>query len=384
MGGHGRAPSSHPNASQQTPTRRPPTAPRPYRTHVPAAEWPDVISASSSLPASAWWTEYQAYADDYVNTTTTPQNLVAVGSGSARFRTSAREIETRIYVLALMHRKTGNSAYFTRAMSEMTNAANMANWTGGEFLDTAHVTLAMAMGFDWFYGAMSSGQRTTVEDAIYNKGLVPGILGFTNNAFWTNDYDSNWVFVCCGALAHGCIAIYERNPIVLDDLLTKCRKSIEGAMGRFTPEGAWAEGPGTYLRYGFGMLGRFIATVEAAYGTTENSFGGLWLKQGIHDVGKFSINSVCPVGLIMNIGDSDTLTGNSDEFYRLSVKANRPEYTTKNVEWNTPQTRAAMYYRSAMDTGATPASVGYPLEDGFTGRGAIISLDFHGGGVLRL
>ena len=78
----------------------------------------------------------------------------------------AGTIQNNIITTALAYKLTGNTAYLTRAVAEMENAASFADWNPKKhFLDTAAIMTGMAIGYDWLYNDLSDSQKTAIAKA---------------------------------------------------------------------------------------------------------------------------------------------------------------------------------------------------------------------------
>ena len=123
-----------------------------------------------------------------------------------RLLTTTRHITDRIYTLALMYRLDRKRAHLDRAAKELRAIAAYHDWNPTRFLDTAELTHAMAIGYDWLYGALSPDDRQLVRDAIVQKGLDPAIPIFERQLNWTTSH-FYWNPVCNGGLTLGALAV---------------------------------------------------------------------------------------------------------------------------------------------------------------------------------
>ena len=74
----------------------------------------------------------------------------------------SRKCLDRVYTLATVYRISGDRRYADRARKEMLTAAAFKDWNPSHFLDTAEMTHALAIGYDWLYEDLSpdDGRRS--------------------------------------------------------------------------------------------------------------------------------------------------------------------------------------------------------------------------------
>src|SRR5947209_270811 len=68
-----------------------------------------------------------------------------------RLLATSRRVMNRIYDLGMMYRMTGEKKYAERAWSELKAAGDFKDWNTRHFLDTAEMSHAFGIGYDWFY-----------------------------------------------------------------------------------------------------------------------------------------------------------------------------------------------------------------------------------------
>lgn len=64
-------------------------------------------------------------------------------------------------------------------------------WNSPHFLDTAELTAAYAIAYDWLYDQWTDQQRSDIRGWIIQYGITYGIQGYANGAFWTS-VNGNW------------------------------------------------------------------------------------------------------------------------------------------------------------------------------------------------
>ena len=178
----------------------------------------------------------------------------------------SREALRRIELCSFAYRLTGEKVFFDRAEKELLTVAAFGDWNPPHFLDTAEMTAAVALGYDWLFDALPVATRTTLRQAILEKGLKPGLL--THNNSWKTA-TMNWNQVCFGGLTLGALAIADENPDIARQLLTLARQDNPNGLKPYAPEGIYPEGPG-YWNYGTTYQVLMVSALQTALGTDWN------------------------------------------------------------------------------------------------------------------
>ena len=168
----------------------------------------------------------------------------------------------RIGVLALAYRlDPTKTAYRDKCIREMKAVASFSDWNPSHYLDTAEMTLALAMGYDWLYNDLSPEDRTCFANAILDKG----IRTIDTKTNWWRQSTSNWTQVCWGSLLGGLLAVSELDPALCRPYIHEAIKSLAIPMSNYAPGGNYAEGPG-YWAFGtcFNLVG--LTLVKQAFG----------------------------------------------------------------------------------------------------------------------
>jgi hypothetical protein len=90
----------------------------------------------------------------------------------------SRNVLHRIQTLAFVYEITVEKKYFDRAWLELETISNyktFPDWHPVHFLDTAEMTNAAAIGYDWLYNYLSDNQKLIIRNAILNSGLKPAM-----------------------------------------------------------------------------------------------------------------------------------------------------------------------------------------------------------------
>jgi len=239
----------------------------------------------------------------------------------------SRRALDRIYTLGLAYRLTGERRFAERAIEELLAVCSFKDWHPPHFLDTAEMTHAVAIGYDWLYHVLTPEQRRRVRDAIVGKGLRPAWYCYRKGRWWTRTR-FNWNQVCNGGTAIGALAVADEEPDLCAYLLAEAVQRIRLAMRQYAPDGGWAEGPG-YWHYATMYTVYMLAALESALGTDF----GLSEIPGFSEAGMFRIYIVGPTGLTFNFADAHERAGSAPEMFWLARRFRRPVYAWHEVRY---------------------------------------------------
>ena len=198
-----------------------------------------------------------------------------------RLLATSRRVVERVHTLALLYRLEGDDRYAERAWRELEAAAKFPDWNPRHFLDTAEMTHAFAIGYDWLYDAWTPEHRVLLRQAMVEKGFKPALALYRAHSSWTK-MRHNWNQVCNGGIGMGALALADVEPQIAGEILHDALESLPLAMAEFSPDGAWKEGPG-YWNYATSYNVVFLAGLETALGTDF----GLSKMAGFSETGFF-------------------------------------------------------------------------------------------------
>ena len=188
-----------------------------------------------------------------------PLERVQIGR---RLLDTSREALRRIFFLSYAYRFTKEQKYFERAEKEMLSVSSFTDWNHSNFLDTAEMTMAVSIGYDWLYNDLSEKSKLIIKEAILKKGLEPS-LDETYNG-WLKRED-NWNQVCNAGMAYGAIAIYEDCPDLAKQIINRAIEGIKLPMKNYDPDGVYPEGY-MYWNYGTSFNLMFLTAIEKIFG----------------------------------------------------------------------------------------------------------------------
>ena len=292
-------------------------------------------------------------------------------TGPAPYLQSAT-VKDRMYQLGLAWKISGNTNFAERAWTELNAAGNFPDWVGSAFLDTAEMTGAFAVGYDWFYEYWSPARRTFILTNITTKGLTPGLNEFTNDAEWTiatngpgwkRGYGNNWNMVCNGGLTLGALAVGTDAETTAEQVLSETISSQAPVMQHWTADnGAWYEGPG-YWDYASDYNFRMLAGLQSALGTDF----GLSTTNGLNNAGLFAMLLTSANQRNFNFADvgvSGSGVSGGPQMIWWARRFNVPAYARYERTNNNPDVLSALWWDGR---GGDPVSEGIGSDILFLG-----------------
>ena len=296
----------------------------------------------------------------------------------------SRKALHRILLWALLGKAEGNKAYIQRAEKEMVALASFQDWNPKDFLDTAEMTAALALGYDWLYDDLEPEAKVAIREAIIEKGLKAsfqpmelegGELGEIKPGqpgWWVSGL-TNWTQVCHGGLVLGALAVAEDAPELASLVLERATKNISRAAEVYEPSGVYPEGV-SYWAYGTTYHALLIAAVRSALGRDF----GLENCPGLYKSLWFIAEMEGPFGEYFNYADNKAKQPVEPAFFWLAGKSPWPglaAYHREKLEFALRESEAAgsIYTSGRFDAlllpwAAPPSSPAPDLPQNWFGR----------------
>ncbi|HEX4030369.1 MAG TPA: heparinase II/III family protein [Terracidiphilus sp.] len=289
---------------------------------------PRLIILDSEMPAikhavakdpfiKAWYRQQIAIGEKLL---TTPPDVYTIGGSEHTLLATSRDMEGRIFTLAGLYRINGDKRFAQRATQEMLAAAAFPNWYPTHFLDTAEMTAALGVGYDWLYSALSPADRTTIRNAIATKGIDPWIERIRSGEAIHHEHN-NWNQVCNGGESVGALAIADLDPQRAQAILEHAQLAIASIMKLFVPDGGFEEGPG-YWNYATSYNVLYIAALDSALGTDFGASNA----PGFSTTVDYHIQSTGPTLQYANFGDAEPDVYPSPQVFWFARRFHRPFY----------------------------------------------------------
>lgn len=236
----------------------------------------------------------------------------------------SREVARRVVHLSFSHRTKGPEGSARRAIAEMLAAAAFTDWNPPHFLDTAEMTAGLAIGYDWLNGTMTDGEKESIALAIKTKGLEPAILVLRSKSGFPRS-KNNWNQVCWGGILLGALAIGDRYPELLAELLAGAKATMDAGLTPLEPDGVYPEGPG-YWDYGSIYQTLTIEALRSALGND----GGLAAKRAWLGSADFYLHAAGPDGYCYNFADCGYARASSPVMVWMAAEKKNSAYLLHN------------------------------------------------------
>jgi len=266
--------------------------------------------------AAAFYKEVRTQADGLLRDRSTVEYRLV----GPRLLYESRRCLDRVYTLATVYRLEGDRRYAERAIQEMLAAAAFPDWNPKHFLDTAEMTHALAIGYDWLFDVLRPEERKTIREAIVRHGLREGEKTYRERGWWAT-IQYNWNQVCNGGMTIGALALADEEPKLAAFIVHQAVQSVQRAMQEYGPDGAWAEGP-NYWHYATTYNVFLLAALETALGTDF----GLSQIPGFSVAGQFRMHTLGPTGQTFNFANAGSGVAAAPCMFWLARKFNQPWY----------------------------------------------------------
>ncbi|HOS92966.1 MAG TPA: heparinase II/III family protein, partial [Armatimonadota bacterium] len=257
-----------------------------------------------------------------------------------RLLSVSRACLSRVSTLALAYRWTSNERYLSAALRDLRSVCAFKDWNPDHFLDTAEMTHAVAIGYDWLYAALDDETRQILRAAILHLGLEPGLRGYRGEKYSFPRAENNWNQVCNSGLTVGALAVADTDPDVAREIIACAIASLPTAMRHYAPDGAWMEGPG-YWDYATSYICYGIAALDSALGRDL----GTSEYPGLADSGYFPIYGAGPTGCYLSYADAGMMSRATPKacLFFLAGKFGRPEFADAEHAILRDQTASAFH-----------------------------------------
>ena len=219
----------------------------------------------------------------------------------------SRELQARLEVLAFMYLVTGDRAYAERAKAFMLYISNWNQWTDPDYrcagprtcLDIGHLSMGMALAYDWIYDTLDEAERFLVREALISKGIIPAYTEATEPGSWLQNpwrWPNGYAIVISG-LGIASLVLLDEEPRAEVWLETAVNWTVRW-LDRMGADGGYTEGH-TYATYATDFTARFL------YALLKDRSVNLFDHPYMRNVPYFALYSISPDGeSIVNFEDA--------------------------------------------------------------------------------
>lgn len=213
---------------------------------------------------------------------------------------TSRAYVYRLGTLSLAYRIYGENKYLEAANEALLWICNFPDWHPSHFLDTAEMTTAVAIAYDWLYNELPETIKILAKICIYNNAISKVLEEYKTggNDSWAKR-ETNWNVVCNTGMVLGALAVAEDYPNEVETILTNAAKYIPNCLKLFAPEGVCYEGP-MYWGYTHKYLSMYLKAVMDNGGDN----GNISQLPGISNTALYMIRSLTPSGKAFCFGDA--------------------------------------------------------------------------------
>jgi hypothetical protein len=269
-----------------------------------------------------------------------------------------RKVLERIQTLALIYRLDRKQAHLDRALKELRAAAGFRDWNPLRFPDTAEMSAAFAIGYDWLYPFIPTDERSWIREAIVQKGINPGIVGYGAQASWVSSHLS-FNLICNGGLTLAALAIADDEPERAEEVLRHATDAIPRGLSSYAPDGSWPEGP-TYWAVATRYAVYFLAGLQTALGLDF----GLSTSPGLSKTGRYRLYFSGPSNRTFNFGDTTDELAPEPAMLWMARRYAQAPYAWQEERLNAVDPMELIWYQRDVKPPQAPV---WPLDAIFTG-----------------
>ncbi|MFA6288656.1 MAG: heparinase II/III family protein [Opitutaceae bacterium] len=229
----------------------------------------------------------------------------------------SREALARISILAMVNRLTDDPRYRDRAVVELRAVTAFKDWNPSHYLDTAEMTLAVAVGYDWLYDRLAPEDRAAFARAILELGLRQSEEGPASQHWWITG-TNNWNQVCHAGMVAGAIALADEQPELARRIISRAVDNLHLSADGYAPDGAYPEGP---MYWGYGTTFHVILADALEHFTGKTH--GLDAFPGFLASADYMLQMVTPTGQLYDYSDCGVKTGLNSPQYWFARKTGR-------------------------------------------------------------
>ena len=239
---------------------------------------------------------------------------------------TSRAYVTRLGTLSLAYRLYGEQKYLDAVNKTLLWICDYKDWDPKHFLDTAEMTTAVAIAYDWLFDALPESTRQKVKESIYKNAISIVLREYEKGGpgSWAKR-ETNWNVVCNTGMTLGALAVAEDYPKETATILKNAARYMPNCLKHFAPDGVCYESL-TYWGYTTSYLALYLKAVEQNGGDQA----GIGQLPGISKTALYFKRTLTPSGQQFNFGNTTIGEAlNTPSFFFFSKYYRLPEV----AEW---------------------------------------------------
>ena len=248
-----------------------------------------------------------------------PASYHITGTNVFRLLRMSRQTLGRVLTLGTLHFLDPDPKWKTRMLVELEAVCSFKDWNPDHFLDTAEMSAAVGIAYDWLYNDLSVEDRTWIREALIEKALKDprSIKGA-----WVK-VRHNWNQVCHAGLVAAALALGNEAPEYAERILKSAKVNHLHGLKPYFPDGVYPEGP-AYWHYGTSYSILMASMLSTAIGNDW----GLLNRVGFKESFDYRIYAESPSGRLVNYSDSRDRSSSLPVYWFMSHQLNKPEYAS--------------------------------------------------------
>jgi hypothetical protein len=178
----------------------------------------------------------------------------------------SREMLRRVNMLGVVYLVEGDKTILKRIDQEVLATCRFSDWNPPVYLDTAEISMAVALALDWTCDQLPESTIRTAKKALIEKGIYPSWPEHGGSEQWWVAHYNNWNQVCNGGMTAASIAIADVDPELAAKTIRRALDGLPHVLSEYMPDGVYPESP-MYWEYGTSYSLLTAAMLETAFGT---------------------------------------------------------------------------------------------------------------------
>ena len=239
---------------------------------------------------------------------------------------TSRAYVLRLGTLSLAYRLYGEQKYLDAANKTLLWVCGYKDWDPKHYLDTAEMTTAVAIAYDWLFDALPETTRKIIKGSIYKNAISNVLREYEKGGpgSWAKR-ETNWNVVCNTGMTLGALAVAEDYPEEAETILKNAAHYMPNCLKHFAPDGVCYEGP-AYWGYTNSYLSLYLKAVNDNGGDQ----GGIGQLPGVSRTALFYKRTLTTSGQRFNFGNASAEEVlNTPAFFFFSKHYGQPEI----AEW---------------------------------------------------